>query len=109
MPKPRKPSAARVRIDSEAFRVKISGRVRVALRSRWVPITRRCPVPMTFAASTKGSAFSRTTSARITRKYCGTNTTVIDSAAARMPPQASDCPPEMTIDITIASSRDGKA
>ena len=109
MPKPRKPSAARVRMDSEALRVKISGRVRVALRSRWVPMMRRCPVPTTFAASTKGSAFSRTTSARITRKYCGTNTTVIDSAAARMPPQASDCPPEITIDITIASSREGKA
>jgi len=32
MPKPRKPSPARVRMDSEALRVKISGRVRVALR-----------------------------------------------------------------------------
>src|SRR5699024_8249488 len=109
IPKPRNPSAARVRIDSEAFSVKISGRVRVELRSRCVPMMRRCPVPTTFAASTNGSAFSRTTSARITRKYCGMNTTVIERAAAAMPPQASDWPPEITMDITIASSREGKA
>ena len=48
--------------------------------------------PITLADdSTNGSALSRIVSARITRKYCGMNTTVIEIAAARMPPQRLDC------------------
>ncbi|CPU66970.1 Uncharacterised protein [Mycobacteroides abscessus] len=45
----------------------------------------------------------------MTRKYCGTNTTVIEKAAARMPPHMLDWPPEMTIAMRIARSRDGNA
>ncbi len=45
---------------------------------------------ITRADSTNGSAFTRTTSARITRKYCGTNTTVIEIAVARIPPHSVD-------------------
>ena len=48
--------------------------------------------PTTLADSTKGSAFSRTVSARITRKYCGMNTTVMEIAAAMMPPHRLDWP-----------------
>ena len=64
---------------------------------------------MTLADSTNASALIRTVSARITRKYCGMKTTVIEMAAARMPPQRLDWPPLMTMAITIASSSDGKA
>ena len=51
----------------------------------------------------------RTVSARITRKYCGMNTTVIEIAAAKMPPQKLDCPPLIAIAATMASSSDGNA
>ena len=47
---------------------------------------RMLDAPTTLADSTKGSAFSRTVSARITRKYCGMNTTVMEVPAAKMPP-----------------------
>ena len=70
---------------------------------------RRCEAPITRADSTKASAFTRMTSLRTTLKYCGMNTTVIDSDADQMPPYRLDCPPEIMIDITIASSSDGKA
>ena len=89
--------------------MKISGSVRVALLKTWRPMMRMLEAPTTLADSTYGSAFSRMVSARITRKYCGTNTTVIEIAAATMPPQKLDWPWLMTIDITIASSSDGKA
>ncbi|MNW69982.1 hypothetical protein D3C74_491410 [compost metagenome] len=55
------------------------------------------------------SALIRTVSARITRKYCGMKTTVIESAAARMPPHSLDWPPLMTIARRIARSSDGTA
>ena len=45
---------------------------------------------------------------RISRKYCGMKTTVIDIAAAMMPLNAPLVPPDSTIETTIASSRDGK-
>ena len=45
---------------------------------------------------------------RIRRKYCGMNTTVMEIAAAMIPPNAPLLPPESTIETTIASSRDGK-
>ena len=54
MPKPRKPRAASVEIASEALRVRISGRVRVALRSTCRAMIRQWPAPMTIADSTKG-------------------------------------------------------
>ena len=54
--------------------------------------------PSTFADSTYASALMRTVSARITRKYCGMNTTVIETAAASTPPHRLDWPPEITID-----------
>ena len=44
---------------------------------------------------------------RIRRKYCGMKTTVIDIAAAMMPPNAPLLPPESTIETTMASSSDG--
>ena len=72
MPKPRKPSPARVRIDSDALSVRISGSVRVALRSTCRDMIRQWPAPITFADSTNASALIRTVSARTTRKYCGT-------------------------------------
>ena len=89
--------------------MKISGSVRVALRSTCRIMMRQCRAPITFADSTNASALIRTVSARITRKYCGMNTTVIEIAAARMPPHRLDWPPLITIAMTIASSSDGKA
>ena len=71
----------------EQLRVKISGRVRVALRSTCRNMMRGVLAPTTLADSTYASALIRTVSARITRKYCGMNTTVIEIAAARMPPR----------------------
>ena len=109
MPNPRKPSPARVRIASEAFSVKISGSVRVAFLKMWRPMMRMLEAPTTLADSTYGSALSRMVSARITRKYCGTNTTEMEMEQATMPPQKLDWPSLMTIDITMASSSDGKA
>ena len=98
-----------MRIASEELSVKMSGSVRVALRSTWRNMMRLFDAPSTFADSTYASALMRTVSARITRKYCGMKTTVIEIAAASTPPQRLDCPPEMTIAITIASSSDGNA
>ena len=46
--------------------------------------------PITFADSMNASDFTRTTSARTTRKYCGMNTTVIEMAAAMMPGMRPD-------------------
>ena len=109
MPKPRKQSAASVRIASEEFSVKISGSVLVELRSTCRNMIRPWLAPTTLADSTYASDLIRTTSERMTRKYCGMKTTVIEIAAARMPPQRLDWPPEMTMAMTIASSRDGKA
>lgn len=109
MPNPRKPRPARVRIASEAFSVNTSGNDRVELRITCVNMIRQRLAPTTRADSTKASALTRTTSLRTTRKYCGMNTTVIDSAADQMPPHRLDWPPEMTIDMTIASSSDGNA
>ena len=87
----------------------MSGRVRVALRNTCLNTIRVLEAPSTFADSTYGSALMRTVSARITRKYCGMNTTMIEPPAARTPPHRLDCPPEMTIARTIASSREGNA
>ncbi len=87
----------------------ISGSDRVALRSTCLARMRRVEVPITWADSTYGSALIRSVSARVTRKYCGTNTTLIARAAARIPPRKLDCPPEITIETTIASSSEGKA
>lgn len=98
-----------MRIASDALSVTISGSDRVALRRTCLPRMRVVGAPRTRADSTNGSALRRTVSARTTRKYCGTNTTVIEIAAAMMPPQKLDCPPEMMIDTTIARSRDGNA
>ena len=109
MPNPRNPSPARVRIASEELSVKISGSVRVALRKMCLEMIRAFEAPRTIADSTKGSALSRRVSARTTRKYCGMKTTVIENAAAAMPPHALDCPPEIAIDMTSASSRVGNA
>ncbi|GMA93583.1 hypothetical protein GCM10025881_04070 [Pseudolysinimonas kribbensis] len=109
MPNPRKPRPARVRIASELLSVRMSGSVRVELRSTCRNMTRPVLAPMTRAASTNGSDLIRTTSARMTRKYCGMNTTVIEIAAANTPPTRLDCPPLMTIAATIASSRVGNA
>ena len=78
---------ARVRMASEAFSVKISGSVRVAFLKICRHMMRAVEAPTTLADSTKGSAFSRMVSARMTRKYCGMKTTVMEMAAARMPPQ----------------------
>ena len=78
MPKPRKPRPARVRIASEALSVKISGSVRVAFLKTWRHMMRMWTAPITLADSTNGSAFSRTISARMTRKYCGMKTTVME-------------------------------
>ena len=55
------------------------------------PMMRTLEAPTTLADSTKGSALSRMVSARMTRKYCGMNTTVMEMAAAKMPPQKLDC------------------
>ena len=71
MPKPRKPSPASVSRASLQFSVKISGSVRVALRSTWRNMIRPVEAPTTLADSTYASALIRTVSARITRKYCG--------------------------------------
>ena len=109
MPKPRKPRPASVRIASDALRVKMSGSVRVALRNTCFVMMRVREAPSTIADSTNGSALRRTVSARTTRKYCGMKTTVIENAAARMPPHALDWPPDMTIAMTIASRSDGNA
>ena len=59
--------------------------------------------PITFADSTNASALTRTTSDLMTRKYCGTKTTVMDTAAARMPLHIFDCPWLMTIAATMAA------
>ena len=88
MPNPRKPSAASVAIASDALSVMISGRVRVALRRTCTNMMREVDAPITFADSTNASDFTRTTSERTTRKYCGMKTTVIEigrghDAAAR--------------------------
>ncbi len=56
---------------SDALSVRISGSVRVEFRSTCTNMIRGVDVPMTLALSTNASAFSRTTSARMTRKYCG--------------------------------------
>src|SRR6185312_9516658 len=109
IPKPRNPRPARVRIASDALSVKISGSVLVELRSTCRNMMRAELDPMTFADSTNASDLIRTTSERTTLKYCGMNTTVIEIAAARMPPNSCERPPEITIDITIASSSDGNA
>ena len=109
MPNPRKPRPARVRIASDAFSVKISGSVRVAFLKMCRPMMRMLEAPTTLADSTYGSAFSRMVSARMTRKYCGTNTTEMEMEQATMPPQKLDWPWLMTIDITMARSSDGKA
>ena len=93
MPKPRKPRAARVEDRLGALSVKISGRVRVELRSTWRNMMRGVLAPTTFADSTNASALTRTASARMTRKYCGMNTTVIEIAAAKMPPTRLGLPP----------------
>ena len=89
--------------------MKISGSVRVALRKMCLAMIRTLEAPTTLADSTKGSAFSRTVSARITRKYCGMKTTVMEIAAAMIPPHRLDWPCEITMDITMASSSEGKA
>ena len=65
--------------------------------------------PVTRAASTNGSALIATVALRTTRKYCGTNTAMIATAALRMPPTVPDCPAETTTDTTIANSSDGIA
>ena len=98
-----------MRIASELLSVRMSGSVRVELRNTWRNMIRGVLAPITFADSTNASDLTRTVSARITRKYCGMNTTVIEIAAARMPPHRLDCPPLITIAATIASSRLGKA
>ena len=43
------------------------------------------------------------------RRQLRMKTTVIEIAAARMPPSRSDWPPEITIDMTIANNSDGNA
>ena len=68
----------------------ISGSVRVELRSTWRNMMRGVEAPITFADSTNASDFTRITSARTTRKYCGMNTTVMDAAAAMIPDRRSD-------------------
>ena len=65
--------------------------------------------PITFADSTYASALIRTASERMTRKYCGMYTTVIEIAAAMIPPHRLDWPPLIAIATTMASSSDGKA
>ncbi len=65
--------------------------------------------PTTRAESTYGSTLTAIVALRMTRKYCGMNTTVIEIAAAMMPPNALLLPPESTIATTIASSSDGNA
>ncbi len=75
----------------------------------WRVMIRMLDAPTTLADSTKGSALSRIVSARMTRKYCGMKTTVMEIAAARMPPHRLERPPLMTMAMTIATSRDGKA
>ena len=87
----------------------MSGSVLVEFRSTCLNMIRPLLAPITFADSTNASDFIRTVSERTTRKYCGMNTTVIEMDAARTPPNRLDCPPEITIDITMASSSDGKA
>jgi ABC-type dipeptide/oligopeptide/nickel transport system ATPase component len=86
-----------------------SGSVRIELRKTCLNMMREELEPITFADSTNASDLMRTTSERTTLKYCGMKTTVIEIAAARMPPNSCERPPEITIDITIASSSDGKA
>src|SRR5699024_8145481 len=86
-----------LRGPEEELSVKISGSVRVALRKMCLEMIRAFEAPRTIADSTKGSALSRRVSARTTRKYCGMKTTVIENAAAAMPPHALDCPPEIAI------------
>ena len=81
----------------------------MALRKPWRNKMRSTGEPITRADSTKGSAFRRTTSARITRKYWGTKTTVIEPAVAKMPPQKLERPPLMEIARTMAISSEGKA
>ena len=98
-----------LRVKAEAFSVRISGRLRVALRSTCLNMMRGVLLPTTLADSTNASDLSRTASARTTRKYWGTNTTVIEIPAERMPPQRLDWPPLMTIETTIASSSEGNA
>ncbi len=87
----------------------ISGRVRVELRKTWRNMMRQVDAPMTMAASTKASDFTRTTSARTTRKYWGMKTTVIEMPAANRPPQRPDWPPLIAMAATMASSRVGNA
>ena len=87
----------------------MSGSVRVELRNTWRNITRGVLAPMTFADSTNASDLTRMVSDRMTRKYCGMNTTVIEMAAARTPPHRLDWPPLIAIAATIASSRVGNA
>ena len=89
--------------------MRISGSVRVELRSTCRVMIRQWPAPITLADSTNASALIRTVSARITRKYCGMYTTVIEMAAAKMPPHRLDWPPLITIAMTMASSSDGNA
>ena len=60
----------------------MSGSVRVELRSTCRNMMRGVEAPMTFADSTNASDFTRTTSARTTRKYCGMKTTVMDAAGS---------------------------
>lgn len=98
-----------MRIASDALSVKISGRLRVALRRTWRSMIRHVEVPITRAASTYASCLRRTVSARTTRKYCGMKTTVIEIAVAMTPLKNSARPPEMTIAATIASRSEGKA
>jgi hypothetical protein len=109
MPNPRKPRAARVRIASDALSVRIRGRLRVALRRTCLNMMRPVLLPLTLADSTNASALSLVASARTTRKYCGTYTTVIEMPAETMPPQRLDWPPLMTIETTMASSSEGNA
>src|SRR5680860_1926179 len=105
MPKPRKPRPASVRIASEALSVKISDSVRVAFLKICRVMIRRAGAPNTFADSTKGSALSRMVSARITRKYCGMKTTVMEMPAERMPPRRLDLPPLIAMAVSYTHLR----
>lgn len=93
---------------SDALSVIIVGTVRKEFGKICLKIIFVGLLPMSRAASTKGSCFMRRTSDRTMRKYCGTNTTVIAHEAERIPEMKSDFPPEIMIETKIAIKRDGK-
>ena len=110
MPKPRKPRPARVRIASEALSVPMTGSDgRDVGEDVLAQDARRAHADDLGGVDVRLGLDRRASRCGSPGSTAGTKTTVIEIAAARMPPNAPLLPPETTIETTIASSSDGNA